>query len=268
MAALLALPLLSSLACSPAGPDDPAPAVAQPDDGDVDPAAGGLGGEGLEPATPSQPDTGLDDDVETEPPSGAPDEALANAPAGFEDTVQRSAQEPADRGAGAPAEPAEPVALSSVWIHLLSPEDGGDGGGEAGSGEAGVLTRDAGEVIGCGDVVVAVAVPVEVEVAGPEDRVRVALEALFGLEKDAVPADLSNALGRSSLKVDRVEAVPDRPGVYRAHLRGNLRLGGVCDAPRVRAQIVGTAERAQGVEEVQVFLDGEPLDAILSARGG
>ena len=182
----------------------------------------------------------------------------------------------------APPPPAEPVALTSVWVHLLSPaeDEDEDGGGEGGDGagagqgagdgagdDTGVLAREAGEVIGCGDVVVAVALPVEAEVTGPGDRVRVALEALFGLDGVAVPGDLMNALDRSSLELDRVEPVPGRDGAYRVHLRGDLRMGGVCDAPRVRAQIEGTAERAEGVEEVQVFLDGEPLDAVLSARG-
>ncbi len=270
VAVLFLAPLLAAQACSPAGPEEDPPEVAA-DDGSADPAAGGLGGDELQAATPSRPDTGLDDDIETAPPDSSPDEPATAVPAGFEDTVQRG-ERPSEHAS--PTTPEEPVALTSVWIHLLSPAgDGdGDGDGEESGGGAGVTARETGEVIGCGDVVVAVAVPVEAEVSGPEDRVRVALEALFGLSRQrrgqGVPADLMNALARSSLEVDRVEPVPDRPGSYRAHLRGELRLGGVCDAPRVRAQIEGTAERAEGVEEVQVFLDGEPLDAVLSARGG
>lgn len=103
--------------------------------------------------------------------------------------------------------------------------------------------------------------------ASVEDRVRVALETLLGLEPGDVPSDLMTALRRSPMRVEAVSPVPATPGAYRLELGGPLRLGGTCDAPRVRAQLVETARAVEGVDEVEVYVGGEPLDAVLSSRG-
>ena len=56
-------------------------------------------------------------------------------------------------------------------------------------------------------------------------------------------------------------------GVAEVRLTGGLSLGGVCDAPRVEAQLRRTIREAGGVDSVQLFLDGQPLDEALSPRG-
>jgi hypothetical protein len=192
--------------------------------------------------------------------------ADAGVPSGFEDLAADDAATIGGEDAAVDdAEPPEPATLEAVWVQLVAPAEPPPAGA-AGSGPRGGARRP-GEEIGCGDRLVAVEVPVEAEVASIEDRVRVALETLLALEPGDVPSDLMTALHRSPLRVESVSPVPGTAGAYRVELGGPLRLGGTCDAPRVRAQLVDTARAVEGVEDVQVFVGGEPLDALLSARG-
>ncbi|MEZ4680232.1 MAG: GerMN domain-containing protein [Caldilineaceae bacterium] len=48
-------------------------------------------------------------------------------------------------------------------------------------------------------------------------------------------------------------------GVASIYLTGTLRVGGVCDEPRVRAQIEETALQYYTVDEVRIYVNGEPL---------
>jgi len=135
-------------------------------------------------------------------------------------------------------------------------------------GDPVVAGRQVGDVFGCADRLVAVTVESEAD-AEPETveaRITAALEAQFAA-KGKPPAGLHDALARSTLRVDRIEPVPALPGAYRIHLGGNLRLGGACDNPRVRRQLEATATQFPEVEEVEIFLGEEPLDAAMAARG-
>jgi hypothetical protein len=76
--------------------------------------------------------------------------------------------------------------------------------------------------------------------------------------------ELYNALYRSDLTVDEVALDGDRAVIA---LSGTLRLGGACDAPRVKEQIRETALHFQAVTEVDVSINGAPLEEALSARG-
>jgi hypothetical protein len=203
-------------------------------------------------------------------PAGGPG-AEPGMPPGFEDLVED--EEPEDDGETAggdddatdDAEPPAPETLQAVWVQLVSPAEAPPAGAAGRGPRDGARRR--GEELGCGDRLIAVEVPVEAEVASVEDRVRVALETLLALAPGDVPSDLMTALHRSPLRVEAVSPVPGTAGAYRVELGGPVRLGGACDAPRVRAQIVETARTVEGVDDVQVFVGGEPLDALLSARG-
>ena len=161
--------------------------------------------------------------------------------------------------AGVPASPAAGEAGTAVTlvVHFVAVESDPVAGG-----------RRVGEVFGCGDRLVAVEVEPETEIepATVEARITAALAAQFAAE-DSPRGGLYDALARSTLRVDRVEPVPALPGAYRVHLGGNLRLGGACDAPRVRHQLEATATQFPEVEGVEIFLGEEPLDAVLAARG-
>jgi hypothetical protein len=150
-----------------------------------------------------------------------------------------------------------PPPLEEVRIFLVEL----DRGGESAEGAAAPAT---GDTFGCGDRLRAVAVPVATEGLATEARIAAALGSLL---EAGGGQGLYSALERSELAVERVESVAGVAGLFRVHLTGQLRLGGVCDNPRVRAQLEATARQFSGVDDVEIEVDGEPLEALLSGRG-
>jgi hypothetical protein len=132
-----------------------------------------------------------------------------------------------------------------VRIYLIALEDNGQSG----------------EKVGCDDSVV----PVEVEVPYTRGVLRAALGKLLSLREQYYgQSGLYNALYQSSLQVENVVI---EGGVATINLTGTLMLGGVCDNPRVKAQIEETALQFSTVREVRVFVNGVPLDDLLSQQG-
>jgi hypothetical protein len=117
-----------------------------------------------------------------------------------------------------------------------------------------------GRPIGCNDSLV----PVEVEVGPTRTPLRSVLEQLLLIE-NATQGDtkLYNALDRSDLTIDDVTLDGSKAVIA---LSGDLRLGGVCDAPRVEEQIRATALHFSTVTKVDVSINGMPLEEVLSAR--
>jgi hypothetical protein len=72
-----------------------------------------------------------------------------------------------------------------------------------------------------------------------------------------------NALYQSDLQIENV--MIDQ-GTAIIHLTGTLMLGGVCDSPRVEAQIEQTALQFSTVSDVTVFLNDTPLEEALSQQ--
>ena len=77
------------------------------------------------------------------------------------------------------------------------------------------------------------------------------------------PSEHYSALRNSSLTLDRA-AIEN--GTATIELSGNLSLGGVCDNPRLTTQIEETARQFDAVENVEVTLNGENLDDVLSQQ--
>lgn len=165
------------------------------------------------------------------------------------------------------------LALAVTWLAVAcataAPAAGGEGAmavhfvaAEGGEAEVG---RPVGDPFGCGDRLVAVDAGEAAAEGDPEARIAAALAAQFAARGEP-PEGLYDALARSSLRVEAVDPVPATPGVYRVKLGGNLRLGGVCDAPRIRHQLEATATQFEDVEEVEIFLGEQPLEAVLAAR--
>jgi spore germination protein GerM len=69
-----------------------------------------------------------------------------------------------------------------------------------------------------------------------------------------------NALYLSNLTVDEVTIVDGKATIW---LSGSLQLGGVCDEPRIEAQLRQTALQFDTVDEVEIFVNGQPLEALL-----
>lgn len=145
--------------------------------------------------------------------------------------------------AEATAEPTPPT-VDRVHIYLIALEDGGHSG----------------PAVGCGDSAVAVEVPVEPTTAPLE----AALTALLSIKDQFYgQSGLYNALSLSDLSV--AQAVIE-DGVATVELVGTMMLGGVCDNPRVEAQLMQTALQFPTVSEVHVFVNGTPLEEVLSLK--
>ena len=132
----------------------------------------------------------------------------------------------------------------TVQIVLIAREDNGQSG----------------DLIGCGDS----AIPVQVTASSTQAPLVAALEALLAV-RDATYGEsgLYNALHQSDLRVDSAAVAG---GEATVHLSGTLLLGGVCDNPRVQAQLEGTVLRVPDVESVAVYVNDTPLESILSER--
>jgi hypothetical protein len=118
----------------------------------------------------------------------------------------------------------------------------------------------AGRAVGCGDS----AVPLEMDLPSPQPALEGALTALLSLDERPQVQGLYNALAHSPLKLERI----DRAGAeVRVYLTGYVELGGECDSPRVLAQLTETALQFQDVQRAQFFLDGKPLQGLLSGKG-
>ena len=81
-----------------------------------------------------------------------------------------------------------------------------------------------------------------------------------------MPAQLLyNALYRSSLAVQSLAI--DAQGQATVKLSGALVVGGVCDDPRVFAQLAETALQFSTVKGVTALVNGQELTEILSEKG-
>lgn len=118
----------------------------------------------------------------------------------------------------------------------------------------------AGTLVGCGDS----AIPVTVTVPPTQGILRAALEKLFSAKQQFYgESGYYNALYQSDLQVAGVTIEQEKAII---HLTGSVILGGVCDAPRVEAQIEQTALQFSTVNEVAVFINDVPLEDVLSLK--
>jgi len=118
----------------------------------------------------------------------------------------------------------------------------------------------AGTLVGCGDS----AIPITVAIPPTQGVLRAALEKLFSAKNQFYgEAGYYNALYQSDLQVTDVTI---EQGKAIIHLTGSVTLGGVCDAPRVEAQIEQTALQFSTINEVTVFINDVPLEDVLSLQ--
>ncbi len=118
-----------------------------------------------------------------------------------------------------------------------------------------------GQLIGCGDSLV----PVEVPIAPTLGVLRAALEELFKLQGQQYygQSGLYNALYQSELAIADVAIAG---GEARIFLTGTMTLGGECDNPRVEEQLRALALQFSTVEHVSIYINGEPLHDVLSLK--
>jgi hypothetical protein len=115
--------------------------------------------------------------------------------------------------------------------------------------------------VGCGDTVVMVTRPVSPTVA----PLTAALEQLLSIHTRYYgTSGLYDPLYNSNLSVQDVTI---NNGVATIKLTGTLSLAGECDDPRVAAQFDSIGRQFPTVQKVQVFVNGTPLDNLLSGKG-
>ena len=140
--------------------------------------------------------------------------------------------------------PTSTAVQQTVKIFLIALED---------NGQSGIL-------VGCGDS----AVPVTVIIPRTQGVLKAALEKLLSIKEQYYgESGLYNALYQSDLEL---QSVTIDQGKAVIHLTGTVMLGGVCDAPRVEAQIMQTALQFSTVSDVEVFIDDIPLEDVLSPK--
>jgi spore germination protein GerM/predicted small lipoprotein YifL len=167
-------------------------------------------------------------------PSSTPAPEQEAAPSETPETDSSPAPAATSQDAGEPAS-GGPV------IYLVALEDGGEQG----------------EEIGCGDSLV----PVPVDLPSDADPVEGVYEAL--LTETGQGEQLYNALIQSDLQVDGYQ-IEDGEAIIA--LSGQFTIGGTCDVPRVRAQLEETALQFEGVDSVQILINGDPLNAYLAGE--
>lgn len=111
-----------------------------------------------------------------------------------------------------------------------------------------------GKKIGCDDSVVSV----EIEIEPTAAPLTAALTQMLEIDSQYYDqSGLYNVFYQSDLEIDSINIVD---GEVVIRLTGNLRLGGVCDDPRVKAQIEETALQFSTVSEVSIYINGNLLE--------
>ncbi len=172
------------------------------------------------------------------PPSSAPPSSAppSSAPPSSAPTSPTATQEPTS--AGLP----EQVAPLTVYYVAI-----GDNGAS-------------GPMIGCGDSLVATSTaPVRFT-----DQVGPSVGALLANKSRSVGmSGLVNVLYQSNLTYLSGELDGSTITIY---LSGQFMLAGVCDIPRAKEQLEFTAMAAAGATSAQVFVNGRPIDEVLSLK--
>ncbi|CAN7257949.1 hypothetical protein [Arthrobacter sp. LjRoot14] len=114
--------------------------------------------------------------------------------------------------------------------------------------------------IGCGDSLVATTTaPVRfTDQVGPSVGTLLANKS-----RDVGLSGLVNVLYQSNLSYVGGELDGSTITIY---LTGQFMLGGVCDIPRAKAQLEYTAMTAAGATSARVFVNGRPIDEVLSLK--
>ncbi len=122
-----------------------------------------------------------------------------------------------------------------------------------------------GEKIGCGDGIISVPVFSEDKVDTINEKLSSAYNQLLNFKTTKPPEDDQlNALANSDLKLDSVDF---KDGKATVNISGQLSLSGVCDNPRVEAQLFTTGlQFSTEVTNLEINLNGKPLKDALSVK--
>lgn len=152
---------------------------------------------------------------------------------------------PSNSTTDSPPSPSSQTAMTDRRVNIVYIADGDNG--------------QIGEKIGCDDSAVVISKVVKANSATDG-----ALRALLADKSEKYgTTGLRNALWQSTLRVDSVIITGDAADVK---LSGNIRLAGVCDNPRVKAQLEGTVKASGDASVVDITINGQTLDDVLSLK--
>jgi hypothetical protein len=135
--------------------------------------------------------------------------------------------------------------FSQTYMYLIALEDAGQSGPQ----------------VGCNDSIV----PVVIEIEPTGTPLTAAINRLLSVKEQFYgQSGLYNALYQSNLILVSTTIVNREAIIY---LTGELILGGICDDPRLRAQLEYTALQYDTVDSVTIFLNGQPLPTQINGRG-
>jgi hypothetical protein len=178
-------------------------------------------------------------------PASTPGAAAAPGSSGLSGTHQAVGTSPSptpEPSAAPPETPAGQAAgTQTVTAYYVLVDDGGAGGVR----------------FGCNDSLAGI----RRSVPGSTEPLAAAMRAL--LDGSATPAGLYNALSGSSLTF--LSGTTDGSTVT-AYLSGSMRPGGVCDIPRIEAQLTQTAIASVGAIRAEVYINGVGLTEALSLK--
>ena len=196
-------------------------------------------------AVPTLAPTPLSTPLPTENPTGAPTAASTSAPTRMATITATLVLSPVPTVKTTPTRTATVAAgMMRVKLYFVAVNDNGA----------------TGKKIGCSDSLVAV----DREIPATNAPLTAALNTLFSLtDKDYGQSGLYNALYQSKLKIDSAAVVSAKATI---NLSGSLVQGGVCDSPRIQAQIEQVALQFSTVKSVAIFLNGKSLQQALSEK--
>ncbi len=124
--------------------------------------------------------------------------------------------------------------------------------------------------IGCSDSVVPVELYMDAKLAGDYiDDIEVALNYLLNIKESTYTSpsneELYNSLHNSNLIVTQV-LYDDFNNAIEVNLSGDLNMGGVCDHPRIEAQLKQTIANFGDFDDITITIDYEGLDELLSLQ--
>lgn len=202
--------------------------------------------------SPQQPSGAGPESVTAPGPAGTGRDGSAATVSGEPGPTPSVEPQPSASPSPAAAPESVPAAQGTVTAYFVLLDDGGNNGVR----------------FGCNDSLVGVD---RTRPAG-KDPLPAAMNALLAAGSGAslpasdVPSgrEIYNALAGSRLKF--LSGSFDGTAVT-VYLSGALSLGGVCDIPRLEAQLTQTALAAVGAVRAQVYLNGRPLAEVLRLEG-
>ncbi len=157
-------------------------------------------------------------------------------------TVTKTSANPPSPTASSPT--ADSGTVSQIKIFLVAPGD---------NGKSGLL-------IGCGDSVVSVLK----EISPTKAPLKASIEELLKIKDfNYGESGFVNSLYQSNLTFVNANIVDAKATIK---LSGNLVVAGVCDIPRVKAQLEQTALQFSTVKSVEFYINSQKLDDVLSQK--